>query len=127
MIANANEKSTVVIVGTYNRASYLGRLVKIEEGRVYLADAMRLPWTFDFEAMSDMAANGPPNQQAVAWPKRKGKIALFRPEEMIECESDAAVKWLDMRWLREDTFKPAGPIVSRADQNSVDPYCTLGT
>jgi hypothetical protein len=125
MISTQPQKAIHVILGTLNRATYFGRLVKIQDGRVYLTDAMRLPWAFDFEAMAEMAVDGPPNQQSVAWPKRKGRIILFRPEEMLECEAEAADKWLDMRWLREPVYQ--APAISAPTNGTIDPFCTLGT
>ena len=107
MIQTQPQKATWVIVGTYNRATYFGRLVRIEEGRVYLAEAMKLPWAFDFEAMADYAHDGVPNQQVLTLPKRKGAITLFRPEELIECTPEAAADWASMRWLDGPIYKPA--------------------
>lgn len=107
MIAVQSQKATWVILGTYNRAAYFGRLVKIEDNRVYLAEALRLPWVFDYEAMLDMATDGVPNQQVLALPKRKGSICLFRPEEMIECTPEAAADWASMRWLNGPIYVPS--------------------
>lgn len=124
MIATQPQKSTWVIVGTYNRASYFGRLTRVEEGRVYLAEAMRLPWTFDFEAMLDMALDGVPNQRVLTLPKRKGSIALFRPEEMIECTDKAAADWASMRWLDGPIYQPA---VRVCDTLAINYQDTSGT
>ena len=124
MIQTQSQKSTWVIIGTYNRAAYFGRLVRIEEGRVYLAEAMRLPWTFDFEAMLDMATDGVPNQQVLTLPRRKGSITLFRPEEMIECLPESAAQWAAMRWLDGSIYKPA---VRKLETVAINYQDTSGT
>lgn len=99
MIAKSDEKTTWVILGTYGRNTYFGRLVRVDECRVYLEDAMKLPWAFEFESMLDYAIDGPPDQNVLPWPKRAGSIAIFRPEEMIECSERAAELWHSMSWI----------------------------
>lgn len=126
MIATQPQKSTYVILGTYGRAAYFGRLVNITDGRVYLADAMKLPWAFNFEPMVEMAMTGPPMQQALPWPKYQAPITVFRPEEMIECEPEAARKWANMEWPKfEHRMIAANATEPEFDQ--YHPSFTLGT
>lgn len=124
MITTQPQKSTFVIVGTYARDAYFGRLVKVEEGRVYLAEAIKLPWVFSFEPMLDMATDGVPNQQVLTLPRRKGSVCLFRPEELIECTPEAAADWASMRWLDGPIYKPAVNVCETVGINYQD---TSGT